>query len=169
MNWYRLYRQASPPLPETVPEWTGGAGRIDAIMSQETASREKEKHSYFKYLGHGGSALAYAIPEDKVLKYVFSENDAKLAKSLIGKRGYPIAKVFSVNLVQETPSIWAIIMEKVKPYNEVDNKYQRWFEVKMWLYSKLHPIGLSWDIGIDNVGWNSKGEPVLLDLGSLYL
>lgn len=173
MNWYKLYKQASPPLPVDISEEdrqfvpaVSGASRIDRLMSQETADKERLRLNSPVYLGTGTSGLVVDTQDGYVTKYVSDESDAEMASSLIGVNKYPIAKVRSVQLVQEDPKIWAISLEKVKPYNELDPNHIMWSKIYLDLFAKLGRIGLSWDLGYNNVGWNKENKPVLFDLGA---
>ena len=95
MNWYNLYRQASPPLPVTVHKehriW-GVTEELDDFMDQETADKEKGRNQGF--LGVGAYGLVSDIGDGKVIKYTTWPGEAESYKRLIGKdTEYPIVKV----------------------------------------------------------------------------
>ncbi len=157
------------PLPVTIPKNDNGfrgPGMINDRMTQETADTEKLLDP--EYLGSGHFGVAVKINNGNVVKYTYHKDDAIKAESLIGNTKYPVVRVFDVLQIQESPPLWAIEMEKVTPYRELDPSLSKWKTIQEQLEIALAPIQLDHDVGFLNVGWNSEGKPVLFDLTSSF-
>lgn len=180
MNWYKLYKQAEP-LPVDIPPEEGwqhiGAQEIYRDMNMDTVREEFKKRPGATYLGSGSGGVALEIGNNRVIKYTQKEWEANAAEALIGNTRLPVAKVYSVSRIQSDPNIWAIEMEKVKPYTQFVSQendpmamnderfdYGKWRMDSKQLMEDLFEAGLSWDVNQRNVGYNSEGKLVLFDL-----
>lgn len=123
MNWLQKICQKSMPVPfDKSPEvehgfyeYPQGFSNIDEIMTQETADQQRSQHQP-EYLGAGDHGLA-VIPHsdpDKVIKYTDRTDEVRVAMRQQRDQFPYLAKVYSVDVVQDDPRIWAITIEKVK-------------------------------------------------------
>lgn len=167
MNWYSIHKSAMalPIMPER--NVSSGYYDIDERMREDTAKEEAIKNPDIKYLGSGFCGIACDIGGGKAVKYTVYESEANMAKFLMENEGqYPTVKVYDVQLIQDKPRIWAIVMEKVQEISneEVARNRTAFKNLIMDMERRLEPIGLQWDVKQANMGINKEGKVVLIDL-----
>ena len=163
MNWYSIHKSAMalPIMPER--NVSSGYYDIDERMREDTAKEEAIKNPDIKYLGSGFCGIACDIGGGKAVKYTVYESEANMAKFLMENEGqYPTVKVYDVQLIQDKPRIWAIVMEKVQEISneEVARNRTAFKNLIMDMERRLEPIGLQWDVKQANMGINKEGKVV---------
>lgn len=169
MNWYLIYKlaMALPQKPEDGLVWGIGPNRIDQTMTDQSAEQERKRFPNISYLGGGDYGIAFDVGSDKVAKYTIMKKEAEMARFLMGKENeYPVAKIFGVELIQETPrKMWVIIMEKVRTLDGIsDKEYTEVYPKIHIMQNQLLPIGLDWDAKFENIGRTADGRLVLFDI-----
>lgn len=185
-NWLKKISQKKPmPLPFSSEGLLGGKGleEMDFSMSRETADFEKQRHPDINFWAAGNKGLVADIG-DKVVKYTFSQKELETAKKIMYARqdGDPIecvAQVYDIEEIQHHPEyIGKIVFEKVTPLIIPKAKNQFEYvtddEIKAMyteneyeeLLDCLESNNISYyDSHTANLGRNSQGKLVLLDIG----
>lgn len=166
-----------------------GAWNIDQSMNEEEANKEEMMHPDMSYLGQGNVGMAYQTPES-VIKYTSDLSECEAAERLY-QNPIPCAVRVLSSPVILNDHLAKLELEKVTPLNlqqkevisaaydcydqertsdcldQLDSHYDQklildYRILRECLWSNgFDPI----DAHHDNVGYNSKGELVLLDLG----
>lgn len=146
-----------------------GALSVDGYMTEELAKDEKEKFPEIKYVGQGQSGVVYDIGSDRVAKYTRRELEYKIAKELIK---YPIDCTTKVFDAENLGFVYRIVFEKVKPLQSLEDMHNFTVgnnELRKLLGDCLNRNGWgSGDLHGANVGYNSDGNLVLLDIEEMY-
>lgn len=125
MNWLIHISQSKPmALPFERPQFRFRAGleTIDRSMTDETAARERQK--YEEELEYGGSGFYGTIGKfqrmgDLVVKYTNdAHNDVRIAEHFMQNPAPCIVPIHDVDLIQEDPPLWSIVMDEVMTLNE---------------------------------------------------
>lgn len=192
MSWLSKVSQFKPfPLPADAP-WDDknfGAFRVDELMSEDTASSESVMHPDLSFLGQGNIGVAYRS-DGYVIKYTSDVQEYRAGVFLVNNPTPCTVRVYGCDEVQSNPGVWKLVLEEVTPIDDVDkndvNSIHDFWSVYddfpddyslvatnkklyydyVWLIQCLTENGLdAWDAHGGNVGYNSKGRLVLLDVG----
>ena len=101
-------------IPYDRRETDTGAFRLDEMMTDETASREKTRHGEPEWLGSGQFGSSIECSPGFACKYTDDPGEALAARKArdLGERG-GVVTVHEVKKVQSNPTLWAITMDKV--------------------------------------------------------
>lgn len=129
MNWITRLCQSKPmATPFEKPydfseEDDDGLSWIDSRMSNETAEKERKRRKNIMYLGRGSYNAIGEYEEDKkyVVKYTSNDHgDVEVAEYFMAHPIPCIVPIISVEMIQESPPVWAIAMEKVQTLRGIE-------------------------------------------------
>ena len=175
-------------------EGWGGILAVDEQLPQEAADEINQTHGDLSYLGHGANGIAFTHKNpNSVIKLTKSRQEAERAFQLRSHNIPCVVSIFDVQQVAN--SVWKIETEKVQPLTPEDRSYIKWVgllgkdksderiertilspeeKANLSRYVKEYTSFLaclesngvpSADVKRDNMGRNSKGHFVLLDVG----
>jgi len=182
MNWYKKSQKKrvhslALPLEEELSEkghldydddenlWFGAYYLKDDILEEEGKMLES-RYPEMRPLGSGHEGIAYDIGDGKVLKLTFNEAEYDIGQTLIDNPSPHFANVYSVEKLNQS---YAIVLEKCQLWDTSEIRHEEVEKILGALRSNVYDLFGCFanlqEITDDNVGINSKGNLVVIDLG----
>lgn len=131
-----IHSMALPEAWNTPSYRSNGLENIDDLMTPETAKNIENEHKFdLQYQNHGMAGITYKTKNpNTILKISESQIEAISAKKQMKINCPSIVKIYSINQVQESPSLWKIEMEKVIPIS--DKKELKYISYLWYFYQQ---------------------------------
>lgn len=173
---YQKTSQKDMPLPfqgvgvplSQKPSDYWGASNIHEKMREQTAHDQESRHPHLQYFDQGNVGLVYE-ENGNIIKYTYSREEFEMASHLYNNPIPCTVKVMEPPIqIQKQPDLYKIVLEKVQRFGDKEkyNLYNspRYFDLNKCLESN----GLEgYDLHSKNIGVNSSGQWVVLDMGSI--